>query len=163
MSSTAVVLATGFAQPRKISNGMRKIKNALPDGVRWELHSYKEHEEIPEVAARLTTCDRLVFVGHSWGTWYLGLLAAELDGIVSVGDMFLADPVTRPPGGKMTIPLNVNRLHVWSKPGGAIPTAEIVIPEGSMTQLVTNEVVDVGHAKVDDLKEFRAAVLAACK
>jgi hypothetical protein len=65
--------------------------------------------------------------------------------------------------GTLTIPLNVNRLHVWSKRDGAIPTAEIVIPDGSMTQLATNEVVDVGHAKVDDLKEFRAAVLTAVK
>jgi hypothetical protein len=161
--TVALVLATGFAQPRKISNGMRKIKNALPVGVLWELHSYKEHEEIPEVAARIAVCKRLVFVGHSWGTWYLNLLAAELDGMASVGDLFLADPVTRPPGGTLTIPLNVNRLHVWSKRDGAIPTAEIVIPDGSMTQLATNEVVDVGHAKVDDLKEFRAAVLTAVK
>lgn len=156
MSSTAVVLATGFAQPAKISNGMRKIKNALPGGVWVELHSYKEHEDIPQIAAALSTFDRIILVGHSFGGWFCVELAEALDGIASVAAMLLADPVTRPPGGALSIPPNVRSVSVWRKRKGVIPTAGIVWDGPLKTTTV-----GVHHAKVDEDEGFQAAVIAA--
>ncbi len=157
----AVIFATGFAQPAKLSNGMARILEEIADDILCELYSWREYERIPDIVARAAKYDRLVLVGHSWGGWFCNELANAFDGVLPIADMLLADPVTRPPGGALCVPTNVKRLHVWRKRSGIIPTAEITTGEG--TRFVTNATVDVNHNRVDDLPAFQAAVVKAAK
>lgn len=161
MSSTAVVLATGFAQPHRISNGMQGIRHRIladnPDA-RVGVYSWREFEQAGKIAATLD--GRIIMAAHSWGGWFANLLAGHLNQRgVEVAGMFLADPVTRPPGGTLYIPPNVRSVAIWRKRKGAIPTAEIGWAVGELVV----EWVDVSHAKVDECESFQAAVIAAAR
>jgi hypothetical protein len=162
---SVTVLITGYKQPARISNGMRKIRNGIlakqPDAdVR--VYSYKQFEDksfayhlATELAA---TGDPIVGAAHSWGSWAWCKLADVLP-FQSVANLFLADPVSRPPGGTLEIPGAVCRLHTWRKKSGLIPTAVLSLDEG--VEHETDAVVDVSHPKVDDDANFIAAVVYA--
>jgi len=128
-----------------------------PDA-RVGVYSWREFEQAEKIAATLD--GHIIMAAHSWGGWFANLLAGHLNQRgVEVAGMFLADPVTRPPGGTLEIPANVRSLSVWRKRKGAIPTAKIEW-EGGQPAV---ETVNVSHAKVDECPSFQAAVIGAAR
>lgn len=158
MRSTAV-LATGKWQPAYISNGLATVRARLLDrDVNVKVYSWTAFRTMEEVVDELASdSGPYVFAGHSYGCWFLTLLAKECDGIANINAMILADPVTRPPGGTLEIPGNVREVSAWRKRKGVIPTAKIDWAGGNPRWAT----VDVTHARVDECQGFQDAVVHA--
>jgi pimeloyl-ACP methyl ester carboxylesterase len=145
---------------------MRKIRNGIlaqNPAADVRVYSYKQFEDaqyVADLSQELSeSVENIIGAAHSWGGWAWCRLAAYLP-LGSVSDLFLADPVSRPPGGTLEIPGSVAGFHRWYKDGGLIPTANIHISDCEATSWLTDELVDVHHPRVDDDPEFIAAVVA---
>src|SRR6188474_1702653 len=106
--STVTILAHGFMQPHKISNGLATIRQrilAADPSADVRTYSWKQFECVPKIAAEIPADARLVMACHSWGAWWCVLLAMQLENRgVPVAALLMADGVNRPPRGTLVIP-----------------------------------------------------------
>ena len=160
------ILATGLAQG-KLSNGMstiyQRISTAKEPGTVVEQFSWRQWEEIPQLAERLANShvkaeDRLVFAGHSWGVWYLNRLGVAL-GELGVGQLrlFSADGVNRPPKATMVIAHSFSDVWRWRQEHGLIRGSDMLLPSGC--RLHIDELVECHHVQVDETPAFQDSVV----
>jgi hypothetical protein len=155
---TITILTTGFMQTRRLSNGLRTIKErilARNPTATVLLNGWNDDMTFALAKIDARPGWRIVTAAHSWGCWSqcLKLLPALARRSRIVDHVSFADPVgKRPVGGDLHLPGNVRRLSLYVKArDSVIPTSRIVAPGVELVERVT---VNANHAEVDDCEEF---------
>jgi pimeloyl-ACP methyl ester carboxylesterase len=162
MPHTITILATGLAQPKRLSNGLATIRDRILEtdpAADVRTYSWRQYNQIPDIARKIlrewNADTRLVLVGHSWGGWFVCQLAAQYPLFVSA--MLLADAVNRPPSASLFVSCGVDRIYAWRQTSGVIRGSEIAITRGTTWEV--DETVDVPHHRVDEWPAFADAVV----
>ena len=162
------VLATGFMQPPRRSNGMRDIMVEIlsrQPNADVRLYSYRQEKAIPSLAAELVASkEKIVGAGHSFGCYWWSQLAAAIESAGGeVWALFLADGVGRHGlGSPLVIPACVREVYsVRQETGKVIQGSEILIKDDTHTKIVEDRIIECHHPAVDDEEEFQAAVIAS--
>lgn len=169
-----VVLITGFAQPRNISNGMQALAKRLHAAgqaasfpVATRVHQATWRVDVRALVRSTLTLDgipELTIAGHSYGGWAAHRIAWEFQKAGRpVNNLLLTDAVDKRDEGVkndklLIVPKNVERLWSWRQQKRR-PRGSTVRLESSHTEWVVNEIVEgVKHARMDELPAFQEAV-----
>lgn len=157
----AVCLITGFAQPFKISAGLAELREKLLplDLAVLEFFCWKARPDL--IANKLDHADRVLIVGHSFGSWKGSLVCNELDRRGRrVWGFFNADGVSRDHPRVLTFPPFVERIYSWRQDKNKLLNGS-PLKFTTYTKLVVDEMLDVRHNRVDETPALHAQVLKA--
>ena len=176
----------GFSESTRRVTGIEKIWRAVretsgPDA--WIIHPQRWNLNARDLAALIARnahpSARIVIVGHSWGIGWGAMRLAESLGRLGmeISDILSADGVYRSPLLPGWLPLNILSLGRLLRPRIRVPSnvrwihafvQRRAVPAGhgftaAQGTSVIVQVVDVPHARVDDLDLFMDAALGVWK
>lgn len=160
------VLSTGFAQPPKLSNALRKLHDELEESLPMPAVVYlggwkDDFAFVLEMIDERPGWD-VVTAAHSFGCWAQNarLFPAMRKRGRIVRECVWADPVCKEPlFGPLVVDPCVATLRTVRKARRGLVRSSDIVAKRSVW--ATDIRVNTNHASVDETEEFRAAVIRA--